>query len=433
MVWVYGGNFASGTASNPNYNGSTLVHTSSRLGQDVVVVTFNYRTGVFGFLASPEIQLAGGSNAGLRDQIAAFRWVRDHIDAFGGDPARVTAFGESAGSCSIATHLTGAHPPTASSPPLFDAAILQSAGVDFGYTFDWTTVYVTIHAAVASATQCADLACLQSLPASTLRTVQRALETSGTSFRPYVDGDYLPSTPRARLRAGTFMQVPVLVGTNTDEGTGFTTAVTRDQFDSLVTAAFPSLPQFLVAAIYANYPVADYATTRFGPDAAPFLAAADLIGDIGIQCPSQRVADAYARLSNATDPADGKPLVFRYRFNYLPSWIPESQAVGGVAHTYEIPFVFAASATMASASDTALAREMVSMWTFFAQSSGRNGMNGWLGQTVQWPKYQADPMLGAGGGRQVRIDGPGSYVVQLDTSRSAKCNFWNLLTAAISA
>ncbi|KAI9348726.1 Carboxylesterase family-domain-containing protein [Zopfochytrium polystomum] len=76
MVYVYGGNFDSGSSSNSAFNGSTLVHRSVELGQDVVVVTFNYRLGVFGFLASPEIQAAGGSNAGLKDQVAAFRWVR---------------------------------------------------------------------------------------------------------------------------------------------------------------------------------------------------------------------------------------------------------------------------------------------------------------------------------------------------------------------
>ncbi|KAI9350530.1 Alpha/Beta hydrolase protein [Zopfochytrium polystomum] len=384
MVWLHGGNFDKGSSTAANLNGSTLVHRSVEYGQDVVVVTVNYRVGVFGFLASPEIQAANASNAGLRDQILAFRWVRDNIAKFGGDPTKVTAFGHSAGSCSIANHLTATLP--ASDPaPLFHAAIMGSGGVSFGYTFNWTRVYNTAFAGFRAATNCADLS--------------NAVEAKGVAFRPYIDGDYIPVNPQKRLLTGDFQHVPVFIGTNTDEGTQYATVNTTAGFNSLIAKTFPGLPDALVAKAYSFYPLDKYANTSFGPDAAPFLAAADLSGDFALHCPSQRVADAYASFSKAVDPADGRPLL-----------------IYGVAHTYEVPFIFNAEVT-ASTSDPAekvLARDMAST-------------------IPDWPKYAADPALPAGGGKRIRFDDGNQYVLEVDNVRSDKCAFWSGFTTKVSS
>ncbi|KAI9333217.1 Alpha/Beta hydrolase protein [Zopfochytrium polystomum] len=290
--------------------------------------------------------------------------------------------------CSIANHLT-ATLPASDSAPLFDAAILESSGVHFGYTYNWTTIYGTITAGLFSVTGCKDIGCLRGLSADALRAAQNVMEANGATFRPYVDGDYIPTNPQKRLLSGDFMQVPVLVGTNTDEGTFFTSTTTPDQYSALVDKAFPGLPSSLTTTIYSLYPLNNYTATIFGATAAPFLASADLIGDWALHCPSQRVADAYSLLSTAVDPADGKPLVYRYHFNHVPTYLPSSLRIFGVAHSFEIPYVFAAPETQASTGEDALAREMVSMWTFFGQSAGRGGLNGWKGQTVDWPKYEA--------------------------------------------
>ncbi|KAI9364863.1 Alpha/Beta hydrolase protein [Zopfochytrium polystomum] len=431
MVWIHGGGFDSGTTTFDYYNGSTMVHRSIEAGQDVVVVSFNYRLGLFGFLASPEIQAAGGSNAALRDQIAAFRWVRENIGAFGGDSSKVTAFGQSAGSVSIVNHMT-ATLPASDSTPLFDAAILESGGAHFGFTFNWTTVYGTVYNGLAATTKCANLTCLQALPADTLRTVQSALEKNGASFRPYIDGDYISSNPQKRLLNGDFMNIPILVGTNTNEGSS--TVTTVDDYNSLLAKSFPGLPQSIISTAYALYPLSNYNSSSFGTSAAPYLAASDLLGDVSLQCPSQRVADAYSLLSKAIDRKDGKPLVYRYHFNHLPTaGIPDSQLIRGVGHGYEVPYVFGSPATLVNTNETSLAKEMVSMWTFFARSTGKKGMNGWKGQTIDWPKYEASAADGAGGGLRYRIDAAGSYAVEVDNVRTAKCNFWKSVTAAISS
>ncbi|KAI9364345.1 Alpha/Beta hydrolase protein [Zopfochytrium polystomum] len=444
MVWVYGGNFDSGSSSFAFYDGSTLVHRSIELGQEVIVVTFNYRSGVFGFLASPEIQASGGSNAGLRDQVAAFRWVRAHIGAFGGNASMVTAFGESAGSISIANHLTAAYQPADGYARPFDAAILESGGVHGGLTPNWTTVYRTLYAGVAAATACPSnsFACLRAVPAADLLAAQNRVESllsiSGGLFRPYVDGDYIPANPQGRLLTGDFLHVPVLIGTNTDEGTLFTASVaTQDDFAAFVNTSIPGLPRSVLDQAYALYPLADYAAGPAGPAAAPFLAAADIFGDFVFQCPSQRLADAYAQLSRATDPADptDAPLVFRYRFNRVPAWIPADLRLDGAAHSYEVPYVFAATLTSYFPDDAALARDVAAMWLRFGSNAGAKGLAGWGNKPTAdapWPKYRVQRGGGPGGGERVRIDGPGQYLVEVDDGRAAKCTLWNAVSASLS-
>ncbi|KAI9333218.1 Alpha/Beta hydrolase protein [Zopfochytrium polystomum] len=411
MVWVYGGNFDSGSSSFSTYDGLTMVGRSIELGQEVIVVSFNYRLGVFGFLASPEIQEAGGSNAGLKDQAAAFEWIRENIEAFGGDATRVTAFGESAGSCSIANHLASKRA-IEGVGLLFDAAILQSGGIHLGSVLNWTTVYETTFRALSRATQCGNLACLRGLSANALRAAQVAVRTV---YRPYVDEDYIPTNPQNRLASGDFMHIPILAGTNTNEGTLFTGISKAEEYSMWVSAMFPMAATTLLDPVHGLYPLSKYNSTVFGTDAAPFLAAADLIGDWMFQCPTQALLDAYALFSTAHDPADGKPLVFRYHFNYLRTDVPSSDRILGVAHASEIPFAFGAAKSRMSSSDEALAREMVSIWTFFGQSAGRRGLNGWKGQSADWPKFEA------GSKKQLRIDGAGSYAVEVDDGRREKC------------
>ena len=117
-MWIYGGGFSSGSVSIPFYDGIILA-----LKGDVIVVAMNYRLGALGFLATDDPSAPG--NVGLLDQQLALRWVHDHIAPFGGDPARVTLFGESAGAASIGHHLLAA-----SSDPLFRSAIMQSGVVN---------------------------------------------------------------------------------------------------------------------------------------------------------------------------------------------------------------------------------------------------------------------------------------------------------------
>lgn len=218
MVWFHGGGFTGGSGSDRRCDGAALAR------RGVVVVSFNYRSGVFGFLAHPELcredDRGCAGNYGLLDQLQALRWVRDHIAAFGGDPRRVTVFGVSAGSASIALLLTS---PLASG--LFHRAILHSPGAG-------RPLATLDEATAAGAGLGLSLAELRALPAaqvqaltSRLNPAMRAL-TRPRVLRPIVDGHVLPRQELDALQTGQFETMPLIVGSNRDEG-------------SLLTASWP--------------------------------------------------------------------------------------------------------------------------------------------------------------------------------------------------
>lgn len=216
LVWLYGGGFTAGSGSDVLYDGAALA------AEGAVVVTLNYRCGLFGFLAHPALSAesaeGASGNYGLLDQLAALRWVQANISDFGGDPARVTAFGFSAGSASIALLLTS---PLASG--LFQRAILQSPGAG--------RPLATLAAAEqAGLTLGADLAALRRLTAQEvlartglLAPKVRAL-TRPRVLRPILDGWVLPRDERGALRQGRIHRMPLLVGSNADEGSALTQA-----------------------------------------------------------------------------------------------------------------------------------------------------------------------------------------------------------------
>ena len=188
MVWIHGGAFLNGAGSFPLYDGAHLAATG-----DVVVVTINYRLGAFGFLHLEDIagEAASGSGlAGTLDQVAALEWVRDNIAAFGGDPANVTIFGESAGAMSVNTLLG-----LPAAQGLFHKAIAQSGGANFCREAVDAAVIAKdflAHAGVATLDE------LQALPTQAILDAQAAMLQSGRldmPFTPVVDGTHLPQQP----------------------------------------------------------------------------------------------------------------------------------------------------------------------------------------------------------------------------------------------
>ncbi len=212
MVWIHGGGFAGGSGSIPWYDGTNLAR------RGVVVVTLNYRLGVFGFLHLEQLGegFEGSGNAGILDQVAALGWVRDNIAAFGGDPANVTVFGESAGAMSIAT-LLGV--PAAAG--LFHRAILQSgAGAHVHDTESATAMARTVLA--EAGVDPAHPGGLRARPVAELLEVQRRVTRAmpfeaGLPLQPVVDGRVLPERPTAAVAAGRAADVQLLVGTTLEE------------------------------------------------------------------------------------------------------------------------------------------------------------------------------------------------------------------------
>ncbi|KQX70019.1 carboxylesterase/lipase family protein [Angustibacter sp. Root456] len=317
MVWVHGGAFVNGNAAIPMYDG----HAFARDG--VVLVTFNYRLGVDGFAWFPDAP----SNRGLLDQIAALEWVQANIAAFGGDPGRVTVFGESAGAMSITSLLAS---PRARG--LFARAITQSGAAQAAAApADAALVTAELGRTLgreANASSLADVPVTELVAAQ--RTVSDALTASfdperfgpsvvasSMAFIPVVDGDVLPEHPLRALAAGASADVALLTGTTTEEyrfflvPTGLAAATTE-----------PVLAAFLTSR---GVPASVLEVYRAGrPDATPGDLLAALLTDRFFRLPALDVVSA--RSASRT-------------WVYEMAWRTPHRDLGA-AHAVDIPFVF---------------------------------------------------------------------------------------------
>ncbi|MGC2777484.1 MAG: carboxylesterase family protein [Bradyrhizobium sp.] len=231
MVWIYGGGFQQGSAANPVFDGAAL---SAR---GVVVVSVNYRVGIFGFMAHPELtaespQHASG-NYGLLDLIAGLNWVKRNATSFGGDPDNVTIFGQSAGAAAVSYLFT-----TPSARGLFVRGIAESFGVA-NKTMPGLADGEKAGSALAEKVAAPTLAKLRELPAA------RLLETKLT-MSPIVDGYALPANPYAVFAEGKEAPVPLLAGWNSDEGTTFPHAKTLPGYQDWVRRKYPDIAEQLL-------------------------------------------------------------------------------------------------------------------------------------------------------------------------------------------
>ena len=351
LVWFPGGAFTIGAASQPAYDATTFAAE-----QDVVLVTCNYRLGALGFLDTRDA--GGASNCGLRDAIAALEWVHDNIAAFGGDPGRVSVFGESAGG-GMVLHLCAS--PRAAG--LFRGAIVQS-GATFN-TLD-TARAALVRDAVLSELGLTDAKDLIDVPVATLLAAQSAaamalLASVGMMpFHPMVDGDVLLEPPAAALAAGAAAGIPMVIGTTTDEMRLF------------VDVSGPAPERAKLCRRVARYTgvddaradeiVATYETEL--PDADTNDIWASLFTDVEMQQPAAAMRDAH----RAHGPV----------YSYLFGW-PATNPLLGACHGIDIPFTFATFddgwAEFVGADDDARALSSMirNAWAAFA----RDGNPGW--------------------------------------------------------
>ncbi len=358
MVWIHGGAFSNGNSAVPIYDG----HAFARDG--VVLVSINYRLGVDGFALLPDAP----ANRGLLDQIAALEWVRDNIGAFGGDPANVTIFGESAGAMSVTTLLTM---PQASG--LFSKAISQSGAAQAGAApADAALVAGELSAALGLPATAASLATvdLRTLIAAQV-TVRDALATapdparfgqtivaSSMAFQPVVDGQVLGQHPSAAIAAGAGAGVPLLTGTNREE---FRLFLIPSPMAAIVTdEVLPGLlAMFGIPAATADL----YRADRPGASAVDVLCA--LITDSYFRLPMLAVAAARTA---------GPAPTYVYEFGWQS---PVARL--GAAHAVELPFVFdnltadTADRLIGPAAPAKLAKQMHETWIRFAAT----GDPGW--------------------------------------------------------
>lgn len=419
MVWIHGGGNTSGSAGDREpvpdlssadqplwYSGQTFAAK-----QGVVVVSMNYRLGAFGFFAHPGLKAEGSSvgNQGLRDQQLAMQWVRDNIAKFGGDPANVTIFGESAGSADVCLHVV-----SPVSRGLFHRAISQSGGCTLrripSNSFKAEDAGVQM-AAFAEALGCADeataLACLRAkTPAEILAVAvdpditSAATEQDTWSFAPVMDGagGFLPDTPAALFAAGNVAKVPYILGSNTDEGTLFL----------LRSSDTPKDAASYMAALSARYGdaagqvAAVYSGEKFQGEYSDAMAR--VFGDSGLVCGTHDTA----RRAHAAGLS-----VYMYNFNIPWNISPLAVAALGATHAAEISHVFG-HPYMADAASQGVSDAMNAFWAHFAATGDPN----FAGAPAQWPKFAPSA---SDDDQRIQFD-PAMQV--LDNFRKEECALW---------
>jgi para-nitrobenzyl esterase len=377
MVWVHGGAYVLGSSAQTLYRGRTLAG-----GGDAVIVTVNYRLGAFGFLDLSSFstdRTRFESNLGLRDVLFALEWVRDNITAFGGDPARVTLFGESAGAGIITTLLAS---PAAAG--LFSAAIAQSSPATSVYDAS-RSQGIAQQFLDTLGVGADDVDRLPTVPTSELLAASKRLfdqvpvRTPGTlAYAPIVDGDVVPDYPVAIARAGGTHPVPLIIGTNKHEAALFrfmksplmpiTPAAIKSMFEGLATEQ-PGL----------RLPnEADLTSVYRGRGKTPGLGVAR---DVGFRMPTIWFAEGH----------DAVAPVYTYRFDWATPMLRLLRL--GAAHATELPYVW--GNLVAGSKDptfklgglktgTALSERIRTRWLNFAATGEPTGMAG----EPRWRRYR---------------------------------------------
>ncbi|KAI9063825.1 carotenoid ester lipase [Trametes sanguinea] len=395
-AWIYGGGFQIG--SNAVRPGQVVVNRSIEIGQPVIFVSMNYRLSAFGFLGGREISEAGLGNLGLQDQREALRWVQKHIAAFGGDPGKVTIWGESAGAQSVAFQMLAKNGDTEG---LFRAGWMESGGVSpagnvskLQPNFDF----------IASETGCASardiIQCLREAPADSLKAAMDKTATFlsftslNTPWMPHADGLFLTDNPQKLVQEGKIADIPFVVGACEDEGTLFSLSslniTTNNEAAAYIKSTyFPNAPEEDITRLLELYPSNPALGSPFGTGDAfaftpEFKRLAAFQGDFIFHSTRRFLLDQRA----------GKQVA--------RSFLSErNKVVGlGATHTTELANVFGGG-------------DMTDFLARFASNLDPNG-----GSELHWPEYNpASPELIA------FVEGKAPLTVIPDTFRKEANDF----------
>ncbi|KAF7195276.1 putative secreted lipase [Pseudocercospora fuligena] len=395
LFWIYGGGFEAG--SSGMYDGGSIIRKSVSLGKPIIFVAVNYRLGGFGFLGGKDLAGEGNTNLGLRDQRLGMQWVQDNIAAFGGDPTKVTIWGESAGAISVFDHtVINGGDNTYQGKALFRGAIMNSGSVIPATTvtdLKSQKVYDTVVAAAGCSSASSKLACLRAL--SYEKFLNAASSVPGIFSYQSLDLAYLPrpdpgnsffsESPEVSINAGRFTKVPVIIGDQEDEGTLFSlvqsNVTTDDKVAQYLADYFPSNPNALanVKALLANYPNQPLAgqpagspfnTAGLNNIYAQFKRLAAVLGDITFTL-TRRV------YLNTVQPKGIKT------WSYLSSYLYGTPVLG-TFHGSDILFCFG---LLGDGDANPITNTIQTYYVSFVNNLDPNTLGSGSGRQINWPNW----------------------------------------------
>ncbi|KAI8679341.1 Carboxylic ester hydrolase [Fusarium keratoplasticum] len=427
LVWIHGGGLVGGFSGDPGNNLTYLVDESVKMGSPIVAVSINYRLAAWGYLWSKAIKEAGEGNNGFRDQRFALQWIQENIAAFGGDPDKVTIWGQSGGARGVASQLTAYG---GRDDGLFRAAILESA-TGFHTAFreetvkdalDWDKGYAQLLKLTGCESAKDSLQCLREVP-----SLELAEKIGNITFPVYldiVDGDFIQDDRSGLVRQGKFAHVPVINGAATDDGDFFaqkgintTTeweAYLRKEGASnstieAISALYPDIPRVGLPATFEGRPTGELAS--YG---AQWKRALAFGGDRAMHAPRRAWVKTWAAANLSA---------YSYRFDVVSG---DRNPVQGAGHSVDLPFVFRNTDRLAQLNATepipgsfnALAVSISRKWISFAANLDPNfeGMQG-----EKWPAYEEE------GGKNLvfHINDTSLVHVEDDTYRTEQLEYLN--------
>ncbi|KAJ7334881.1 Alpha/Beta hydrolase protein [Mycena albidolilacea] len=404
LVYFHGGGFESGRTSK--YPPENLVLTSSK---PLIFASFSYRLGQFGFLGGTPVHDNGVLNAGLLDQKAALQWVQRYIGKFGGDPGRVTIWGQSAGAGSVLYHMIG---DGGTNTNLFSQAIMDSPPLLYLPNYN-DAVTESLFAQFASLAGCGNkatgaktMSCLRAASTAKIATAGSSTLTKLTSslypFGPIADGSYIQERPVDALRNGNFVRVPVLSGSNTDEGANWSAKLPNS-------AANTSSPTATETTVY-NFLAGQYntfTTQSFQTAVAQYYPLSDYGGSLSLQ--GQQMYGEMRYICTAALVAGAVHDVGLKSYQY--HW---DNPTLGSTHDDELVAFFDQTQVFDPLNE-ALVEVMRAYWTSFA-TSGTPVAPG----SITWPAARDSD-----GSPRLLLHPGGIAVEEVSDSLSQRCEFWH--------
>jgi carboxylesterase type B len=414
--FIQGGGFNS--LSNPNFNGKGIIKAS---GYNIVVVTFNYRVGPYGFITDGDKITP---NNGLLDQRKALEWVHNYISFFGGNPGHVVLGGDSAGAASISLQMA-AYGGAATN--LFHAAAAESISFATVLTVEESQYQYDNFAIAAGCAGPNSLACLRSKTAAELQAANTGSTYPGAPappiypWNPVIDGDLIQNLTYEAFADGKFVKIPLIVGDDTNEGTTFTprSTSTIGASDAFLKSQFPYLTLEQLGRINALYPNPQNASCP--STGCYWRQVSDAYGDMRYTCPGLFISSAMSKF--------GMPKSYNYRYNVED---PDQVAQGlGVPHTVEINAIWgpenvpgAPASYFPNATNAAVVPVIQAYWTSFIRSFDPNkyrypGSAYW----EVWSPQIQDRLLFETGGK--------TTMEFVDQNTRTKCGYFSSIGVAI--